>query len=542
MFKHNNREDAFIRKIYARLLPVQIIMVAIQSINGIVDGIIGSRLLGSDAMAAVGLFSPLLSLLYALACIIIVGSQVLGSQTAGKGNMDNTNKIFSITICLIAILGVVVAFILLLFNHQLAVLMKGNEMLADYMIGVSFSFLFDVICAILADYLQLMGNVKNTYIGLFVLIASNTLLNVVFIKTLNLGILGLGLATTVSTMFTFLIMGSGFIGKKSNIHFTFSGLPWNQVKEIIIYGSSAATFNIVLAVKGFALNYIVLFIGGELALGAMSVYNSILGLTGAISMGIGTTTLTIGSVFYGEKDSKAVKSVFRVSFEIGITLAMVVAIFIVVFSGSISALFYSNEPQARKILQDILIYSTMYIPLNIIICVYNKMYHIRGKMIITNILSFLENAIVIVAALTLGLLFGLKGVWFSLPVGGLLLAVWIVLYTREKGNFNDFNSQNSIYFNVFDEDDIDKVYGKIKNFILKHKPDEKDICRFVRKIIIKEKSKYKMFNCSVLDNNGMIEIRVRNNDKSSSLDIEDENYKVETQNFIGITEFKLEVR
>lgn len=276
MFKHNNREDAFIRKIYARLLPVQIIMVAIQSINGIVDGIIGSRLLGSDAMAAVGLFSPLLSLLYALACIIIVGSQVLGSQTAGKGNMDNTNKIFSITICLIAILGVVVAVILLLFNHQLAVLMKGNEMLADYMIGVSFSFLFDVICAILADYLQLMGNVKNTYIGLFVLIASNTLLNVVFIKTLNLGILGLGLATTVSTMFTFLIMGSGFIGKKSNIHFTFSGLPWNQVKEIIIYGSSAATFNIVLAVKGFALNYIVLFIGGELALGAMSVYNSIL--------------------------------------------------------------------------------------------------------------------------------------------------------------------------------------------------------------------------------------------------------------------------
>lgn len=67
MFKHNNREDAFVRKIYARLLPVQIIMVAIQSINGIVDGIIGSRLLGSDAMAAVGLFSPLLSLLYALA-------------------------------------------------------------------------------------------------------------------------------------------------------------------------------------------------------------------------------------------------------------------------------------------------------------------------------------------------------------------------------------------------------------------------------------------------------------------------------------------
>ena len=74
------KKDSFITKIYARLLPVQIILVAIQSINGIVDGIMGSRLLGSDAMAAVGLFAPLLTLLYAFGCIIIVGSQIVGSH------------------------------------------------------------------------------------------------------------------------------------------------------------------------------------------------------------------------------------------------------------------------------------------------------------------------------------------------------------------------------------------------------------------------------------------------------------------------------
>ena len=181
MFK-NKRKDSFISKIYTRLLPVQIILVAIQSINGIVDGVVGSRLLGSEAMAAVGLFSPLLSLLYAVAFIIILGSQVLGSQYAGKGEAENTNRIFSITVCLITIVGVIVGIILTVFSEPLARLLKGDELLAAYMRGVAFSFLFDVMGAIFADYLQLVGNVKKTYLGMAMLIVTNVLLNVIFIR------------------------------------------------------------------------------------------------------------------------------------------------------------------------------------------------------------------------------------------------------------------------------------------------------------------------------------------------------------------------
>lgn len=553
-----NKKDRFIARIYARLLPVQIILVAIQSINGIVDGIIGSRLLGSDAMAAVGLFSPLLTLLYALVCIIIVGSQVVGSHSAGKGKTTETNKIFSITLCLIAIIGTLAALFMSIFNVQLSALLKGGKLLSDYLLGVAFSFMFDSLCAVLADYLQLIGDVKRTYLGLISLIASNVLFNIVFIQVLGFGIFGLGLATTLSTIITCAIMASPFFNSKSPIHFTLKQLPWNKLRDILCFGSSSATYNIVLALKGFALNYIVLFVGGELALGAMAVENSILGLTGAISMGIGTTTLTTGSVFYGEEDREAVKSVFRVSLKIGITLASIVTIGIIGFSGPLSILFYGKEAAARAILQDILILSTLYIPFNVIICVFTKMYHIQGKMIVTNILSCLENGLVIIAAFVLGLLFGLKGIWLSLPVSSLILCLGIIGYVwikNKKISFKDedmillsdtfgADSDNSIYMNIFDNTDINEICSQIKSFIISHKSnisgvDTDNFAAYITGLIEAEGKQCNMFNISIMYKDKNIIARIRNRDKDFRSPGISSEYKTETQTHLGISEVKV---
>lgn len=557
MFR-TNKKDRFIAKIYARLLPVQIILVAIQSINGIVDGIIGSRLLGSDAMAAVGLFSPLLTLLYALVCIIIVGSQVVGSHYTGKGEINETNKIFSITLCLIAITGTLAAFLISIFNAPLAAFLKGNKLLSDYMLGVAFSFMFDSLCAVLADYLQLIGDVKRTYLGLISLIVSNVLFNIVFIRILGFGIFGLGLATTLSTIITCSIMASAFFHSKSAIHFTLKQLPWNKLGNILCFGSSSATYNIVLALKGFALNYIVLFVGGELALGAMAVENSILGLTGAISMGIGTTTLTTGSVFYGEEDREAVKSVFRVSLKIGITLAFIVTIGIIGFSGPLSFLFYGKEATARIILQDILILSTLYIPFNVIICVFTKMYHIQGKMVITNILSCLENGLVIIAAFVLGLSFGLKGIWLSLPVSSLILFLGIIGYVwikNQKVSLKEedmillsdtfgADSDNSIYMNIYDNADINEICSQIKSFIISHASNIRGLnndnfVAYITELIEAEYKQCNMSNISIMYKDNNIIVRIRSKDKDFRWPGISSEYKTETQTHLGISEVRV---
>lgn len=531
----NKQTDSFITAIYAKLLPVQIILVAIQSVNGIIDGVIGSRLLGSNAMSAVGLFSPLLSLLYAIACVIIVGSQVLGARTKGQGDSENTNKIFSFTIYLMTIVGIIFGLIILVFSKQFAVLLKGDELLRDYLRGVAFSYVFDALCAILAEYLQLIGNTKRTYAGFIMLIASNTALNIFFIRHLSLGVFGLGLATTISTLLTFIIMITKFFNIRTTIHFQKAWLPVRDIVSIFRFGSSAATFNIVLALKSFVLNYIVLAIGGTLALGVMSVENAILGLLGAISMGIGNTTLTIGSVFYGEKDKPALKSVFRVSMKLGLIMSTSIAILIMVFASPISYIFYGNEQEARLLMVDILLLSSMFIPLNVASCVFNKLYHIQGKMLLTNILSFLENGLLIVIALVLSYPFGLNGVWISLPLADLLLIVCLIVYSFVRNRKVSFKLDDMLLFNdelkndnsVFVNMDANNFTSQIGKYI-----EDEEVKRIIESI-----TDYKLMNLSISDSK--IKIRTLNENCQSSYN---SRYEISEQSFLGIKELNINLR
>ncbi len=329
--------------------------------------------------------------------------------------------------------------------------------------------------------------------------------------------------------------------------------------EILRFGSSAATFNIVLALKGFALNYIVLFFGGQIALGAMAVENSILGLIGAISVGIGTTTLTIGSVFYGEEDREAVKSVFRVSLKVGITLALIVTIVIMGFSRPLSVMFYGKEAAVRSILQDILVLSTIYIPLNVIICVFTKMYHIQGQMILTNILSFLENGLVIIVAFVLGILFRLRGIWLSLPVSSLMLLLGLIAYIWIKNKKISFeeeelillsdtfrgNSDNNMYINIFGDTDISEILSQIKAFIICHevnKHDAENFFAYIVELIKHQFKQYNMFNISIIYKENNIIVRIRNNDRDfKPLNISSE-YKTEIQTHLGISEVKVSLQ
>ena len=52
--------------------------------NGIVDGIFASSLIGQDAMAAIGLFAPVNHFLYAVSIMLVSSSQILYGRYIGK--------------------------------------------------------------------------------------------------------------------------------------------------------------------------------------------------------------------------------------------------------------------------------------------------------------------------------------------------------------------------------------------------------------------------------------------------------------------------
>lgn len=56
------KNSDMITRLFFSLLPVQILLVAIGSINSVIDGVMASNFIGENAMTLTGLYMPLIKI------------------------------------------------------------------------------------------------------------------------------------------------------------------------------------------------------------------------------------------------------------------------------------------------------------------------------------------------------------------------------------------------------------------------------------------------------------------------------------------------
>ena len=91
-------------KLFFSLLPIQILMIAIASVNAIIDGMMASNFIGPDAMAITGLYMPVIKIIETANAVLLGGSQILCGQFLGKNQIDRTRGVFTLDIFLISAL------------------------------------------------------------------------------------------------------------------------------------------------------------------------------------------------------------------------------------------------------------------------------------------------------------------------------------------------------------------------------------------------------------------------------------------------------
>ena len=85
-----------IRKLMFRLLPVQVILAAVSTVNMIVSSYFASNYVGTEAMSAVGLYGPLNMFFGAVAVMLVGGSSILCGEYLGQNRQDKLQEIFRI--------------------------------------------------------------------------------------------------------------------------------------------------------------------------------------------------------------------------------------------------------------------------------------------------------------------------------------------------------------------------------------------------------------------------------------------------------------
>ena len=168
-------------KAFLRLLPIQIIEIIVFAINTFVDSLITSRYLGTDSIAAIGFFGPV-AMVIGITDVIIFGTQIVCGRFIGSGEGDKVVSLFSTGVVFLSVFSLAMTVLCLSFRQPLALLLgaEGNVagLVADYIAGYAPGIIGQVLAGMLMVFLPFNNDIKRCYLGIGVMVVSNTVLDI----------------------------------------------------------------------------------------------------------------------------------------------------------------------------------------------------------------------------------------------------------------------------------------------------------------------------------------------------------------------------
>lgn len=434
MLEKTNNSRYLVSKLYGKIFPVQFFLVAVAAINAIIDNLIASNVIGSDAVAGVALFSPVSCFINGLAGLFAIGTGVVIINRLGKSRKDQANSTFTIVTLALIFISIIFTVLLLFCPSVIASIVGGqeNQYLLSYIRGIGTLIIATFFSSLFMMLLQVTGNNKRAFISIGVMAATNIITDLIFVAVLGLGTWGLGFATAVSYSVQLLILIPPFIGKNSPLKLSFKQLDLGLLKEIIKEGLPSALVNVTLVFRALAINYSLLTQGGEMAIAAGAVENVVSWMFRAVLVGAGQTAIMIMSLYASEEDRVSFKNTFIVVVERTLVISVIAVLFVTCLAGQISGAFFeANSVEYGYALNCLRIMPYFVIPgvlLRVMVGANQALKRTKTSLVF----SVMENAVMSALVVILAKVIGVTGVWTGVAVSELVVLLICLIYSWIK--------------------------------------------------------------------------------------------------------------
>ena len=291
-------------------------------------------LLGSKAVAGVGVGGMYTWLSQGLASMARMGGQVQVAQCIGKGNRDEANKYAQTAVQLATLMGLVYAAIVLLFLHQLIGFFQLDDAEA---IAAAFSYtriacgliVFSFLTFTLTGIYTAQGDSKTPFIANLIGLVINMILDPVLIlgpgPLPELGVAGAAIATVTAQGIVMSVMVIGiFVQKKDNVLKgirLFARIPMEYVSGICKIGIPTALQGMAYCVISMVLARMVSVFGAE-AVAVQRVGGQIESLSWNTADGFAAAlNAFVGQKLWSQQDGSCqerIQSIFMDSWYLGI--------------------------------------------------------------------------------------------------------------------------------------------------------------------------------------------------------------------------------
>ena len=421
-------------------LPAIVAMTA-SSLYNIIDRAMIGQLVGPEAIAGLGITFPFMNLSAAFGAAVGVGASTCISVKLGQKDYQTAENLLGNTVTLNLIIGFLFMVVSLVFLDSILRFFGASDVTLPYarefmiiiLLGNMVTHMYFGMNAVL----RAAGKPRHAMYATLFTVAMNIILVVAFVWWFRWGIRGAALATVTSQSLALCWQMHLFSNPKELLHLKrgIYKLKKDLVKNIIAIGISPFLMNATSCVIVIFMNNQFVRYGGDMAVGAYSIANSVVMVFFMFVMGVNQGMQPIVGYNYGaEKYDRMFRCLW-------LTIACATAFLLVgwtlsmLFPRQIARIFTTDSTlldlSAKGIKLDMLVFFVVGSQAAI-----THFFQSIGKVKVSIFLSLSRQLFLLLPmAYIFPLFWGLDGVWYSMPssdFGSFAMTIPILIWYMKK--------------------------------------------------------------------------------------------------------------
>ena len=428
-----------------------ILSMMVHALYIVVDRMWIGRMPGGDiAMAGVGVTMPLTTISFAFMALVGIGSTALISIKLGQKNYEDAKMALGNCLSFSLIVGLIIGAVFYVFAEQLLPFFGADaESMPHAMDYIRVLMIFNAVNSVQFAMSSTMRGVGHPMWSVATQIAGavvNMILDPIFVLDeytfkffgfswtmdfgLGMGVKGGAIATGIAQCVSLLIVVIFFGGGSSPVPLILRALRprWKILRKSFAIGMSAFAMQSVASIVQMISTRQLAFLGGNLAISAMTVINSVAMFALMPVIGIGHGVQPIIGYNYGAKNFRRVRSAFYAAAVLATVFTIVGAVIIQLQARQIAALFGENHAELIEMTAPAMRMVMLMLPILGFQIMGGHYYQYIGRSIISLVLTLLRQAIFLIPLyFILPPFFGLKGIFIAGPVADSLTMVLTML-------------------------------------------------------------------------------------------------------------------
>lgn len=434
---NNSLAKEFDLKSLLRFSAPSIAMMVFTSLYTIVDGMFVSNLVGTDALSAINICYPLLSLFYAISIMFSTGGCAVVSIQLGEGNSKKANRLFAFITLSALVVTAALAVVSFIFLEPLLTFLGCSETLMPLCKSyLSVLLVFAPVLTLQILFQSFFVAAGKPALGLILTVSagiSNMILDYVFMAHFNSGISGAALATAAGYFIPAIGGVIFFFKNRKGLCFSLPQADFKALLKSCTNGSSEMVTNLSTSITTMLFNITMMkHLGNDGVAAITAVLYSQFLLT-ALYLGFSVGVAPILSYHYGAGNCAYLNKLKRICYKF--VLATSVLSFVLAFSMSnpLASLFSENNQNVHELIK----HGMMLFSVGFIFSGFNiftsAFFTALSDGLTSAIVSFSRTFLFIIAGLYLMMaILGIDGLWLSIPFAELCAFVISIIFLKAK--------------------------------------------------------------------------------------------------------------